>query len=196
MSMLRNSPSIGLIFLRKVGRTVLVSALVVVSVMAVAQEVAVLSLNEAVQRTEYFKAKAEQLREQEDFSELLSQGEAISSKLESLQERVRRESDTLSEDDFRSMQREAEEASSELQLVENKLQSRQQSFFAQVAEELEQDLRAVVNQIYTARKIRILMNRTPELAIIVDPSVDITEDVARGVDRLREERGNEEGEEQ
>lgn len=155
---------------------------------AAAQEVAVLNVDEAIQRTAYFQERAQELQARADYSELVQEGQDLQTKLTDLQDEIRRDADTLTESEVTRMRRQAEELVQELQLVGRKVQQRQEEFFGDVIDELRVDVQEVVQQIYNARKIRILLTR--QAALVVDPSADITADVVRAVDRLREERGN------
>lgn len=151
---------------------------------AQAQEgLAVLSPELAIQNTDFFREKALVLQQDEEFKALVEEHNSKLENLRELQQAAERDAVTMTEAQMADMQTKFTEHSQDLKVIQSRLEKRQQALLRGALEVLNPHLRAAILDVIKARGIKILINR--QSVLHADELIDITDDVAKVVNRLR-----------
>ena len=158
-----------------------------------AQEgVAVVSVEFAVQQTDYFQQQLKVLQQDDDYKELEEEGNDKLEDLRELQEKAGREAATMTEKQLASMQGRITEKANDLKLIQSKLEARQKNLWENTLVDLRDHIQKAVQEVIKARGIKVLVNR--QAVLYADELIDITDDVAKVINRLKLNAGNEENE--
>ena len=111
-----------------------------------------------LQNTSYFSDEIDRLRQEEDIKELEGRGQRLVDEYRDSQERLKRDADIMSEVDLKSLQRQLQEQQADIELVQRKLNARQQELYNKAVEVLRPHIDSALEEITKARNIVLVLD--------------------------------------
>ena len=93
---------------------------------------------------------------------------------------MQKESETLSQDEIASLQRNIQEKSKDLEFIIGKIQSKQTETADKVFRDLNPTLQKILQELIAAKQVKVLVGR--ETVLFADPAMDLTDDVTSMLD--------------
>ncbi|MGI9345780.1 MAG: OmpH family outer membrane protein [Gammaproteobacteria bacterium] len=167
-------------------------ALLLALSVAKAQEgIGVISVPQVIQQTQYFKEQLLLVRQNEEYKKLEENGNQKIERLRELQEQKTRESDTMSEAQVNKIDTELTGLVQEIRGIQTQVEAYEQALFQASLQRLQAHMYEAVEQAIKLRSLKLLINR--EAAVHADPLIDITDDVAKVLNRIYLEESEKEG---
>lgn len=159
----------------KIIKACVASAIFAVAGMAHAEKVAVLSPQQAMLETELAKKRLKSLEDQPEFRSARSNAENLEKEVRALIEGYQKDQSVLSDSQKKAEEGKIRAKREALDKAIQKLQQVQAPVAQKLMQELGPKFRDAVRDVVKEKGITILLDR--QVAIIADPSSDITSDV-------------------
>ena len=141
---------------------------------------AVIDMRTAVLATQNAQNAFKTLESDSEYADNVETAQALQSDRQALAERLQKESETLSQDEIASLQRNIQEKSKDLEFIVGKIQSKQTETADKVFRDLNPTLQKILQELIAAKQIKVLLGR--ETVLFADPAMDLTDDVTSMLD--------------
>ena len=156
------------------------SMLVLFSIPAFSQNVAVIDTQAAILQTQVAQDAFKALEEESEYSSMVEQAQKLQNDRQSLVETLQKDAETLSNEDIAELQKDIQEKTTDLEFVLGKIQAKQNETIQTVAAQLNPAMMQIINDLIVAKKIQLLLGA--DQALYFDGSVSITEQVTDALD--------------
>ena len=156
------------------------SMLVLFSIPAFSQNVAVIDTQAAILQTQVAQDAFKALEEESEYSSMVEQAQKLQNDRQSLVETLQKDAETLSNEDIAELQKDIQEKTADLEFILGKIQTKQNETVQAVATQLNPAMMQIINDLIVAKKIQLLLGA--DKALYFDGSVSITEQVTDALD--------------
>lgn len=156
------------------------SMLVLFSIPAFSQNVAVIDTQAAILQTQVAQDAFKALEEESEYSSMVEQAQKLQNDRQSLVETLQKDAETLSNEDIAELQKDIQEKTADLEFILGKIQTKQNETIQAVATQLNPAMMQIINDLIVAKKIQLLLGA--DKALYFDGSVSITEQVTDALD--------------
>lgn len=154
-----------------------------------AQEgIGVVSLEFALQQTEYFRKELLVLEQEREYKILEEKGEKLIGELRKLQEQFTRDIDTMTQRQSEQLEKSISTKATALRELQVQVEGQQKVLWDKALLELNPLMQEAVQEVIQARSLRLLVNR--QAVLYADEIIDITADVTKVVNRLHSRRAS------
>jgi len=141
---------------------------------------AVIDMRTAVLATQDAQNAFKALESDSDYAGNVEKAQSLQADRQALAERLQKESETLSQDEIASLQRNIQEKSKDLEFIVGKIQSKQTETADKVFRDLNPTLQKILQELIAAKQVKVLVGR--ETVLFADPAMDLTDDVTSMLD--------------
>ena len=152
------------------------SLLVIFSISAFSQNVAVIDTHAAILQTQVEQDAFKALEEESEYSSMVE----LQNDRQALVETLQKDAETLSNEGIAELQKDIQEKTADLEFVLGKIQTKQNETVQAVATQLNPAMMQIINDLIVAKKIQLLLGA--DKALYFDGSVSITEQVTDALD--------------
>ena len=170
--------------------TLLVVAVLLIGAIpsASAQEaIGVVNIEQAVAGTAHFQTRLTELQAESDFVKLSEDWSRVIEDRQAIQEEIRRDGEIMTTEQRRTLQVRLQENQADLEALDRKLRTRQQSLFQRVGAELQQHIETAMRDLVSSRRLAIVLNQ--QQVLYAKPEIFLTQELVKAVDRLVETEG-------
>lgn len=166
----------------KLVKQLMIAVMVLLPMSAMAQgKVAVISVQEAILNTQYAADEMKKLRGTSDYKKNRSSFEKLKKEGTKLVERLKRDADTMSQDEQMKYQRQITTKREDLELVGRRLQEAEKELAQNIMRKLGREAQTIITDLIKSENIGLLLDR--QVALHVDSSFNIT---AKVTDKLNQ----------
>jgi len=153
------------------------------STVAVAGEVAVVDLQRAVMSTDMARERMKELESQKDYAEALEKAEGLRKELVKMQEEAQKEGPTWTPEQQASFRNDLEFKRKAFELAAQKVQAENQVVFRSINKGMEEKVKDILTQIIEAEKISIVVDKNS--TIFASSTIDITDKLTEKLNQLK-----------
>ena len=141
---------------------------------------AVIDMRTAVLATQTAQNAFKALESDNEYAGNVERAQTLQSDRQAMAEKLQKESETLSQDEIASMQRNIQEKTKDLEFIIGKIQSKQTETADKVFRDLNPTLQKILQELIAAKQVKVLLGR--ETVLFADPAMDLTDDVTSMLD--------------
>ena len=156
------------------------SMLVLFSIPAFSQNVAVIDTQAAILQTQVAQDAFKALEEETEYSSMVEEAKELQAKRQNMVEKLQKDAEALSNEEIAELQKDIQENGQDLEFILGKIQAKQNETVQSVATELNPQMMKIINDLIISKKIQILLGA--DQVLFSDSSVSITEQVTDALD--------------
>lgn len=168
----------------KLVKQLMIAVVVLLPMSALAQgKVAVISVQEAILNTQYAADEMKKLRATSDYKKNRSSFEKLQKEGKQMLERLKRDADTMSQDEQLKFQRQIATKREDLELVGRRLQESEKELAQNIMRKLGREAQTIISDLIKTEGIGLLLDR--QVALHVDSSFNITAKVTDKLNKVK-----------
>lgn len=168
----------------KLVKQLIMAIVVLLPMSAIAQgKVAVISVQEAILNTQYAADEMKKLRATSDYKKNRSSFDKLKKEGTQLIERLKRDADTMSQEEQAKYQRQITTKSEDIDLVRRRLQEAEKELAQNIIRRLGRDAQKIISELIKSEGIGLLLDR--QVALHVDSSYNITAKVTDKLNKVK-----------
>lgn len=172
--------------MNKLKTLVAACAVAVMPLTAMAEtNIAVLSLQKAVERTSFARTSLEKLKQTPDVIANMNEGKRLKAELELLLRNAKKDEAILSEADKKEVVRKQESLQGDLKHVARKLQESQAGLMEQLSAKFGPSVKTIVDDLVREEKIDLLLDLDRAPIMHISPKVDLTPKVTAKLNEIK-----------